>query len=125
MRKSMKNVITTILNNRFSFLFFTIIMLFLLRPFIEGATAVKFVTNVFLWFILISCVWAVSEKRKHPKVFLGMVVVASVAILADILAFLLQSTALSWTSVATMPLRWEERNSIAGLRIRLGQRAPS
>lgn len=98
MRKSMKSVITTILNNRFSFLFFTIIMLFLLRPFIEGATAVKFVTNIFLWFILISCVWAVSEKRKHPKVFLGMVVVASVAILADILDFFLQRAAFSWTS---------------------------
>lgn len=101
MRESIKGVITRILNNRFSFLFLTIVLLFVVRPFIQGATALNFVTNIFLWLVLISCVWAVSEKRKHQKLSLVMVVVAIlaiVAILSDLLDFFLQNAVLSWMS---------------------------
>jgi len=95
MRQSIKGVITTILKARFSYLFFTIILLFLLRPFIEGKMAVTLVTNIFIWFIVISCVWAVHEKRKHQRLVVG---IAAVAILADLLDFLLQNPVTSWTS---------------------------
>jgi hypothetical protein len=95
MRKRVNSVITTILNARFSALFFAIILLFLLRPFLAGATALNIVTDIFLWLILISCVWAIHDKRKHQGIFLGMAVLA---ILADLLDFLLRSAVTSWVS---------------------------
>jgi hypothetical protein len=95
MHRSLKGVISAILNARFSYLFFTIILLFLLRPFVEGKIAVTLVTNMFIWFIVISCVWAVHEKRKHQWL---VIAIAAAAILADFLDFLLQNSVTSWTS---------------------------
>jgi len=86
MRQPIKGIINTILNARFSYLFFTIILLFLLRPFIASATAVALITNIFLWLIIISCVWAVHGKKRHQWFTIAMSVAA---ILADILDFFL------------------------------------
>jgi len=95
MHKRVKGVISTILNARFSALFFTIILLLLLRPFLAGATGLNIVTDIFLWAILISCVWAVHEKRKHQGIVLGAAVVA---IVTDILDVLLRNAVTSWVS---------------------------
>jgi hypothetical protein len=95
MRKRVKSIITTILNARFSALFFTIVLLFLLRPFLEAATALNVLTGIFLWLILISCVWAVHDKKKHQGIALGM---AILVILADFLDMLLQTAATSLAS---------------------------
>jgi len=95
MRRPVKSIINAILNARFSYLFFTIILLFLLRPFIEGATTVTLVTNMFLWFIVISCVWAIHEKGKSQWFVIAM---SAAVILADLLDFLLQNALTSWAS---------------------------
>ena len=94
-----KRLIVPILNKRFSYLFFTIVLLFLLRPFIEGLSTLNFVTNLFLWFVVISCVWAVQQERKHQWF---VMIVAVAAILAGILDSVLQSTLTSWVSKITL-----------------------
>jgi voltage-gated potassium channel len=101
MRRPVKSIIKAILNARFSYLFFTIILLFLIRPFIESATAVALITNIFLWFILISCVWAIHEKKRHQWFAIAM---SAVAILADLLAFFLQTAVMSWVSIIAIVL---------------------
>jgi hypothetical protein len=95
MRKKIESVTTKILNARFSYLFFTIMMMFLLRPFLAGAKALNIVTDFFLWAILISCVWAVQDKRKNQQIVLGMAVVV---ILADLTDIMLQTTVTFWVS---------------------------
>lgn len=95
MRKKIESVTTKILNARFSYLFFTIIMLFVTRPFLMDAKALNLVTNIFLWAVLISCVWAVHEKRKQQGVALG---IAVLVILADIMDNLLQTAVTTWAS---------------------------
>jgi len=101
MRPSIKDMINVILNARFSYLFFTVVLLFLLRPFLEGMMAVKIVTDIFLWFIVISCVWAVHEKRKHQWL---VIVMAATVILAGVLDLLLQNAMASWSSNITSVL---------------------
>lgn len=95
MRKAIKGMMEIILKARFSYLFFAIILLFLIRPFFGNAIAVAKMTDIFLWFIVISCVWAVHEKRKHQWFAMTMAVTV---ILADILHFLIQNAATLWTS---------------------------
>lgn len=95
MHKKIESITRKILNARFSYLFFTIIMMFLLRPFLVGATALSLMTDIFLWAILISCVWAVGEKRKHRGVALIMV---AAAILTDLVDVLLRTALSSWAS---------------------------
>lgn len=101
MRKTIKGIINVIMNARFSYLFFTIILLFLFRPFIASATAVALITNIFLWLIIISCVWAVHEKKRHRWFAIAMSVVA---ILADILDFFMKNAVTSWLSIITIVL---------------------
>lgn len=101
MLESIRKVTTSILNKRFFYLFFTIILLFLLRPFVEGATRLKIVTNIFLWFVVISCVRAVHQKRKHQWIVMTLAVAA---ILAGMLDPILQSTFISWASKITLLL---------------------
>jgi len=95
MHQPIKGMINVILNARFSSLFFTVVLLFLLRPFIAGAMAVNAATNIFVWFIVVSCVWAVHEKRKGQWLVIAM---AALAILADFLDMLLQNAVTAWTS---------------------------
>lgn len=99
MRRPVKNIIKAILNARFSYLFFTIIFLFLLRPFVEGATTVTLVTNIFLWFIVVSCVWAIHGKGKRRWFVIAM---SAAAILGDLLDFLLQNAVTSWVGKIAM-----------------------
>ncbi|MEN6488518.1 MAG: ion channel, partial [Smithella sp.] len=66
-----------------------------LRPFIEGATTLTLVTNIFLWFIVVSCVWAIHGNGKRRWFVIAM---SAAAILADFLDFLLQNAVTSWAS---------------------------
>lgn len=95
MRRPVKSMLNIILNARFSYLFFTVVMLFLLRPFVVIPKALTVVTDLFIWFLIISCVWAVHEKRKSQWL---VIVMAAVAILADVSNFILHNEMTSWTS---------------------------
>lgn len=95
MHKPIRSVISVILKARFSYLFLTIIMLFMFRPFIEGAMAVTIVTNIFVCLIVISCVWAVHEKRRRQWFIIAM---AAMAILFELLDFLFRNIVTSWAS---------------------------
>ncbi|OPY90262.1 MAG: voltage-gated potassium channel [Syntrophus sp. PtaU1.Bin208] len=101
MRQPIKSMIHGILKARFSYLFFTVVLLFLLRPFVAIPKAVTFVTDIFVWFLIISCVWAVHEKRKHQWV---VIVMAATTVLCDGLDFLLKNELTSWTSQILMVL---------------------
>ena len=91
MRQPIKSITSKIANARFSYLFFSIILLFLLRPLLVDITALQIITNIFIWFILISCGWAVHDKKKHRMIFLGIIVMA---ILTDIVDVFLPDTAI-------------------------------
>lgn len=95
MHQPIRSIISIILRALFSYLFLTIIMLFTFRPLIESVKAVTAATNIFVWFIIVSCVWAVHEKRKRQWFVISM---AATAILLDLLDFLLRSTATLWAS---------------------------
>ncbi len=95
MSQPIKSMIHGILQARFSYLFFTVVLLFLLRPFVMIPRAVTFVTSIFVWFLIISCVWAVHEKHKHQWLVVFMAVTA---ILTDLLDFILKNEATSWMS---------------------------
>jgi len=95
MRQPIKRMIHGILQARFSYLFFTVVLFFLLRPFVLIPRAVTVVTSMFVWFLMISCVWAVHEKHKQR---LLVVVMAVMAILTDLLGFTLKNEVMAWTS---------------------------
>ncbi|OPY07372.1 MAG: Ion channel [Syntrophus sp. PtaB.Bin001] len=101
MRQSVSGMIDVILKARFSYLFFTIILFFLLRTFIAGAVAINLATNIFLWFIVIACVWAVHEKRRQQWFAMTM---AAVAVATGLLDFLVPNALTSWTSKITIVL---------------------
>jgi len=91
MRQSFKRFTTKFANARFSYLFSSIILLFMLRPFLEGFTALRNITKIFIWFILISCGLAVSDTKRQRGIFLGIVVLA---ILTDFLDIFLSDAAI-------------------------------
>jgi hypothetical protein len=93
MRQSFKGFTTKFTNARFSYLFSSIILLFMLRPFLEGFTALRNITSIFIWFILISCGWAVHDTKRQRGIFLGIVVLAIVTNLLDIY---LPEAAIAW-----------------------------
>jgi len=90
---SMKGITTKIANARFSYLFFTIMLLFLLRPFLVGLTALNIITDIFMWSILISCVWAVHDKKRDRVTFLGLIVLF---IATGLLDLFLDDPAITW-----------------------------
>ena len=95
MRLSVKGIITKIGEARFSYLFFSIILLFLLRPFVEERIALRVITDIFIWSILISCGWAVHDKRSQQVIFLCIIILAVVANLLDLF---LDNRATDWAS---------------------------
>lgn len=98
---AVRGMIKVILNARFAYLFCTSALLLLLRPFIAGATALTITTEIFLWFIVISCVWAVHEKHEGQWFVVTM---AAAVILADLLDFMLQTAVTSWISSIAITL---------------------
>ncbi len=56
--------LTRIRLDRFLFLLISILLLFVLRPFMEGFIGMRLFMDAFVTFILISGVYAVSEKKK-------------------------------------------------------------
>lgn len=90
---SIKGITNKIANARFSYLFFSIILLFLLRPFLMGLTALQIITNIFIWLILISCGWAIHDTKRQRGIFLGIV---SMAILTDLLDNFLPHAVTAW-----------------------------
>lgn len=101
MHRPVRTMVANILHKRFSYLFFTIVLLFLIRPFVEVATPLTYVTNIFLWFIIISCVWAVQEKRKRR----GLVITMAIAtILAGLMDVVLNNTVTQWAGSITIVL---------------------
>lgn len=93
MRRLIKGMIDKIASARFSYLFFAAISYFLLRPFLVGLTALQIITEIFGWAILISCVWAVHDKKRVPATLLGLVVLF---IVLESLKLFLDDTAIIW-----------------------------
>jgi len=65
--------------DRFLALLVSLVLMFLLRPFLEGFVGIRLLMDIFISFVLISGTYAVSEKR---SVFIAAVVLATPALLA-------------------------------------------
>lgn len=93
MRQSFKGIATKIADSRFSYLFFTVMLLFLLRPFLVGLTALNIITDIFMWSILISCIWAVHDKKRDRVTFSGLIILF---ITTGLLDLFLDDPAITW-----------------------------
>jgi len=93
MRESVKGIISKIANARFSYLFFTVVLLFLLRPFLVGLTGLHIISDIFMWSILISCGWAVHDKKRERFTYLGLIVLL---IITDLLDLFFDDPAIIW-----------------------------
>jgi hypothetical protein len=71
--------LTQIYLGRFSILLISIILLFALRPFLEGFVKIKILTDIFFSLILLSAIYTVSEKRS--TFLIGMALAFSYLIL--------------------------------------------
>jgi hypothetical protein len=66
--------LTQIYFGRFSILLISIILLFALRPFLEGFVKIKILTNISFSLILLSAIYTVSEKRRPFLIGLALAV---------------------------------------------------
>jgi len=71
----------------FLFLFLSIVLLFALRPFLEGLVRISFLTDLFLIFVLISGVYAISEENK--EVFLISLVIAGASMVLQLASYVM------------------------------------
>jgi len=71
----------------FLFLFLSIVLLFALRPFLEGLVRISFLTDLFLIFVLISGVYAISGENR--KVFLISLVIAGVSMVLQFASYVM------------------------------------
>jgi len=67
---------TRITIGRFLFLLVSMLLFFLLRPFLEGFVAIRILLDIFFTIILISAVYAVSKERPYLIVALTLAVPA-------------------------------------------------
>jgi hypothetical protein len=65
---------------RFLFLFISIVLMFVLRPFLEGFVGIRLLMNIFFTLVLISGVFAVHEKRGPFIAALSMALLAGVGL---------------------------------------------
>jgi voltage-gated potassium channel len=79
MKKKQHLPLKKIYLGRFSVLLVSIILLFALRPFLEGFVRIKILTDIFFSLILLSAIYTVSEKRS--TFFTGMALAFSYLIL--------------------------------------------
>ncbi|MHC4687355.1 MAG: hypothetical protein ACYTEW_24065 [Planctomycetota bacterium] len=63
MAKQLRLPFTQIRIGRFLFLFISIVLMFVLRPFLEGFIRISYLMDVFFTAIFLSAVYAVSQKR--------------------------------------------------------------
>jgi hypothetical protein len=68
---------------RFLFLLTSILLLFIIRPFLSGFVAINVLFDIFFFFILISGVYAVSERKGGFVIGMILVLPAFVAALSD------------------------------------------
>ena len=66
--------LTQIYLGRFSILLISIILLFALRPFLEGFVKIRILTDIFFSLILLSAIYTVSEKRRPFLIGLALAV---------------------------------------------------
>ena len=66
--------LTQIYLGRFSILLISIILLFALRPFLEGFVKIRILTDIFFSLILLSAIYTVSEKRRPFLIGLSLAV---------------------------------------------------
>ena len=65
MAKGWRIPFTQVHLGRFLFLLISILLLFVLRPFLEGYIRISFLLDIFFSFILFSGIYAVSQKKYH------------------------------------------------------------
>ena len=79
MAKEIHIPFTRVRIDRFLTLLISLVLMFLLRPFLEGFVGINLLMDIFFSFVLISGTYAVSEKR---SIFIAAVVFAAPALLA-------------------------------------------
>ena len=65
MAKEWRIPLTQVRLGRFLFLLISILLLFVVRPFLEGYIGIKLLLDIFFSFILFSGIYAVSQKKYH------------------------------------------------------------
>jgi hypothetical protein len=63
MAKKWRIPLTQVRLGRFLFLLISILLLFVLRPFLEGYIGIKLLLSIFFSFVLFSAIYAVSQKK--------------------------------------------------------------
>jgi hypothetical protein len=89
MAKELRIPFTQIYIGRFLFLFISMVLMFVLRPFLDGHTAVTYLMATFFLLIFISAVYAVSSKRST------LIIALLLALLTEVLKWSGSLTAIS------------------------------
>ena len=66
--------LTDIIIGRFGFLLISILLLFVLRPFLVGYVSLKILTDIFIFAIVVSVIYAVSQQKRVLVIALAIAV---------------------------------------------------
>jgi voltage-gated potassium channel len=98
MKERLRIPFTNIIVGRFGFLFISILLMFILRPFMEGYIGLQFLLAIFMSAIVISVIYAVSEQK---RVFMIVLVIAIPTLIIKWLNYFVQSSAMHLASDVT------------------------
>ena len=83
MKKEVHIPFTRIPIGRFLFLFISIVLMFVLRPFLESFVGIRLLMSIFFTLVLISGAFAVHENKGPFIIALTMAVLAAVGLLPE------------------------------------------
>ena len=76
MKDRLRIPLTNITIGRFGFLLISILLMFILRPFLVGYVSLKILTDIFIYAIIVSAIYAVSEQKRVLMIALVIVIPA-------------------------------------------------
>jgi voltage-gated potassium channel len=91
MKERLRIPLTNIIIGRFGLLFISILLMFILRPFMEGYIGLQALLAIFMSAIVISVIYAVSEQK---RVFMIVLVIAIPTLIIKWLNYFVQSSAI-------------------------------
>jgi hypothetical protein len=98
MRERLRIPLTNIIIGRFGFLLISILLMFILRPFVEGYIGLQALLALFMSAIVISVIYAVSEQK---RVLVIVLAIAIPTLIIKWLNFFVQSSAIHLASDVT------------------------
>ncbi len=98
MRERLRIPMTNIIIGRFGFLFISILLMFTLRPFMEGYIGLQVLLAIFMSAIVISVIYAVSEQKRALMIVLA---IAIPTLIIKWLSYFVQITAIHLASDVT------------------------